>query len=420
MKIELEEFTKPCECGETHNLHVKQIIIERGAIRKINDFLKKERLSNYPVIVCDSNTYKAAGEELYNLIGDNIKDKIILTANNLQADEYGVEEVLRDLNPEAAVLIAVGAGTIHDITRYVAKERNIPFISVPTAASVDGFVSTVAAMTMRGFKVTYPAVSPIGVFADTDIFTKAPYRLTASGIGDLLGKYTAILDWQVASALTGEYICNKVIEMEKQAVEKVVQCIDEIYIGNKNASENLMYGLILSGLAMQMVGNSRPASGAEHHMSHLWEMHIINPEIDALHGEKVGVALGYVCDVYKDFLNTCHIHNIDQYIALYKGLPYNELERNFKHLYPSIIKENTPDLLKNIKSEVFIDKLNYIKTLICDLPSGDEIRGILKRAQAKTTLKEIGLDDYILEKSITLSPFVRNRLTLIRLLRLLK
>ena len=91
-------------------------------------------------------------------------------------------------------MIAVGSGTIHDITRYHAYERKIPFFSVPTAASVDGYVSTVAAMTWHGFKKSFTAVSPVVVIADTDIFSKAPMRLTASGVADLLGKYTALAD----------------------------------------------------------------------------------------------------------------------------------------------------------------------------------------------------------------------------------
>lgn len=94
---------------------------------------------------------------------------------------------------------------------------------------------------------------------------KAPYRLTASGISDLLGKYTAIADWRISHLVTKEYICERVCDLESQALETVCNNIEAIRQGSKEGYEQLMYGLILSGLAMQMVGNSRPASGSEHH-----------------------------------------------------------------------------------------------------------------------------------------------------------
>ena len=162
-------------------------------------------------------------------------------------------------------------------------------MSVPTAASVDGFVSNVAAMTWKGLKKTVPAVPPVAVFADTRIFADAPARLTASGVSDLLGKYICLADWKIAHLLTGEYICDRIVELEEKALRTVVSSLREIAQGEGNGCEELMYALILSGLAMQMVGNSRPASCAEHHLSHLWEMEVINEKLDALHGEKVSV-----------------------------------------------------------------------------------------------------------------------------------
>jgi len=416
MEVKLDAFSQACTCGRTHKLFVKHVLIEAGAIHKMNVFLQKSEINDCPVVICDTNTYDAAGRHVFELLKNENKDIIVLDAIGLHADEQGVEKVIESLNAKATVLLAVGAGTIHDLTRYVAKEKNLPFIAIPTAASVDGFVSTVAAMTIKGFKVTYPAVSPLAVFADTAIFMKAPYRLTASGISDLLGKYTAILDWQVGHLLTDEYICERVVQIEMQAVQKVVDSLEAISEGSTEAYENLMYALILSGLAMQMIGNSRPASGAEHHLSHLWEMHLINEQTDALHGEKVGVALGIVCDTYKKLLT---IEEIDKHIVPYNGLPHTYLKENFKNLYTSIIEENTPDVLNEVQPALLIQRFEEVKKLVAKLPSGEAIRELLKKAHAKVTLDDIGLEDSIIEKSIVLSPFVRQRLTLMRVLKLI-
>ena len=115
-------------------------------------------------------------------------------------------------------------------------------------------------------------------------------RLTASGVGDLLGKYTALADWKITNILDGEYICDRICEMEYDALDKLKESLDGLSNRDINAYEELMYGLLLSGLAMQMTGHSRPASGAEHHMAHFWEMAVINEEIIAMlekvHGVK--------------------------------------------------------------------------------------------------------------------------------------
>ena len=152
-----------------------------------------------------------------------------------------------------------------------------------------------------------PAAAPIYVLADSDIFTKAPYRLTASGISDLMGKYTALLDWKVSHIVTNEYFCTKIYDLELEALHEVESELDGIKLQNRESTEKLMYALILSGLAMQMIGNSRPASGAEHHVSHLWEMEILNGRLDALHGEKVSIGLIMCLERYQQIRNAIKI-----------------------------------------------------------------------------------------------------------------
>jgi glycerol-1-phosphate dehydrogenase [NAD(P)+] len=282
MDFDLNTLQQRCPCGQSHTLQVRDIWLERGAIDRMPSLLCAwER----PAVLFDENTYKAAGERIGRVFRERglTLNPIILPPKGLHANEHGVALAEGALSGAEDLLIAAGSGTIHDITRYLANKRDIPFISVPTAASVDGFVSTVAAMTWDNCKKTFPAVAPLYVFADTDVFSAAPPRLTASGFGDLLGKYTALADWRIANLLTGEYYCDRVAGLMQKAVKEAVEHPED--------TERLMYGLLLSGLAMQMVGNSRPASGAEHHLSHFWEMEVQNGPMDALHGEKVGVGL---------------------------------------------------------------------------------------------------------------------------------
>ena len=417
MRVDINKFIGFCGCGKEHKIMVKDIIIESEAIKKLSMIMEKEGFKNI-TIICDENTYAAAGEEIKEIIP---KGKFInLKSENLYANEIAVQKVYECLAVENDVLIALGSGTIHDITRYVAYNKDIPFISVPTAASVDGFVSTVAAMTWRGYKKTFTAVSPIYVVADTDIFKEAPYRLTASGVSDLIGKYTALVDWKISSIVIGEYICNKVCNMEIDAVNKLCECVDDLVLGKSEAYEQLMYALILSGLAMQIIGNSRPASGAEHHMSHLWEMEVINKHLDAYHGEKVSVGLILVMEEYKKIKKS--IENGRCRVKKYYGLEEDILKEVFKsrEMYDSIMKENTPDPLLNVNKVILQNRLESIAEILEKLPTLDFVKNTLKRAKAVTTLEEIGLSNDIKQNSIRVSPYVRSRLTLMRISKMLE
>ena len=417
MRVDINKFIGFCGCGKEHKIMVKDIIIESEAIKKLSMIMEKEGFKNI-TIICDENTYAAAGEEIKEIIP---KGKFInLKSENLHANEIAVQKVYECLAVENDVLIALGSGTIHDITRYVAYNKDIPFISVPTAASVDGFVSTVAAMTWRGDKKTFTAVSPIYVVADTDIFKEAPYRLTASGVSDLIGKYTALVDWKISSIVIGEYICNKVCNMEIDAVNKLCECVDDLVLGKSEAYEQLMYALILSGLAMQIIGNSRPASGAEHHMSHLWEMEVINKHLDAYHGEKVSVGLILVMEEYKKIKKS--IENGRCRVKKYYGLEEDILKEVFKsrEMYDSIMKENTPDPLLNVNKVILQNRLESIAEILEKLPTLDFVKNTLKRAKAVTTLEEIGLSNDIKQNSIRVSPYVRSRLTLMKISKMLE
>ena len=412
MKFDCGQFSGVCTCGRTHSLSTQEIFLEMGALKKLPILLREDGY-NHPVIVCDGNTWKAAGKQTASLIpGSRV---VCLPEENLHADETAVEKVLGELKGADDVLLAVGSGTIHDITRYAANERTLPFYSIPTAASVDGFVSTVAAMTWHGFKKSFSAVAPRFVIADTGIFSKAPYRLTASGVSDLLGKYTAIADWKIANVVVGEYICKRICQMEMEAVNRVIDSIDGLRAGTPQAYEELMYGLLLSGLAMQMVGNSRPASGAEHHISHFWEMELINPHIDAYHGEKVSAGLLICLKEYQEILDTIRSGRIQ--VEPYQGFPVDELKRSIQNetIYNQIVEENTPDPLAAVQPEELRRKLGRIAEILAVLPSPQEAEQTLNRAGAVCAPEQIGISQDLLEPSVRLSPFVRCRLTLMRL-----
>nr|WP_300209429.1 sn-glycerol-1-phosphate dehydrogenase [uncultured Anaerostipes sp.] len=419
MKIDVKEFLKPCGCGRKHEIVVDDIIIDSGAVKELPEILKRPAYADKKslVMICDENTYEAAGRQVEELVPE--LKKIVLDPENLHANEHGVEAAKKGLDEigDVDLMIAVGSGTIHDITRYHAYEMKIPFFSVPTAASVDGFVSTVAAMTWHGFKKSFTAVSPIVVIADTDIFKEAPLRLTASGVSDLLGKYTALADWKITHLLTGEYICDEICKMEYEALDRLRASLGGLTTGDKDAYENLMYGLLLSGLAMQMTGNSRPASGAEHHMSHLWEMEVINDYIDFYHGEKVGVGLVLASKIYHKAAERM----LEGDFQVKDSMPVETdlIQENFNKpgMYEIIMEENTPNLLDEVDSAKLIEYKEEIASIIREIPTAEELIAMIDQVEGVKSLEDLGFDESYQAKTANLSPYVRARITFMRLLK---
>ena len=425
MDIDLDQLKQPCVCGKEHNIAVEQIFIESGASARLMDIL--ENYQN-PVFICDSNT-RAAAEPF---LEEEFKDYPVIELNpeGLRSDNKGVEKVMTQLDycdrglssVSVDVLVAIGSGTIHDLTRYAAYEYGIPFVSVPTAASVNAFAANTATVIWDGMKKTVPAATPTWILADTDIFAKAPARLTAAGVADLMGKYTALLDWRVSHLITGEYICETICEMEGRALREVDRVLDDIRDGDKEAIEKLMYALILSGLATQMADTSRSVAGAEHHATHLWETEVINDPLDALHGEMVGVGLVLVTDYYKRLARAIHRDAVKIKGESARGLEMGLLERTFgkKELMDGVIHENTPNPLEDIDLDRLEESLPKIEDLIDDLPDTDVMIRKLKEAGCLTEMEQIGLSADLADLTIQCCPYVKSRLTLLRLSKLLE
>lgn len=420
MRVDTDDFARPCGCGKNHHIEVKEILIEEGVVEKLEEAMSDGFLKEYisPLLICDTNTCKVT-EEIMEDIYDRCQ-VLVLDAEGLHADQHAIEVVENNMEEDIDLILAVGTGTIHDISRYVAFQYKIPFISVPTAASVDGFVSTVAAMTWNGLKKTVPAAPPIAVYADSNIFAAAPRRLNASGVSDLFGKYICLADWKIAHMLTDEYICDEIIELEEKALRTVRSCLDDIAQGDRESCEKLMYALILSGLAMQMVGNSRPASCAEHHLSHLWEMEVINGPLDALHGEKVSIGTLIVLREYNRIARA--IREGRCRVLSEREDDTELLEKTFgkKHLLEGIIEENTPDPLEEVSPARLESCLSEISDIIEELPREEELVHAMDKAGCKQSVYEIGLTEEIIPQSLKLAPYVRRRLSFLRVSRMLE
>ena len=413
MIIDSKKYNGICSCGLNHKMTTEFCIIEAGCMANTDKYIKEHGLTGFSVSIYDENTYKAAAGK-----HPKADKEIILSPENLHADNEGVAAALCQLPEKCDYLIAIGSGTVHDITRYCAYEKGIPFVSCPTAASVDGFCSSVAAMTWDGFKKTFEAVAPKMVIADLDIISNAPMRLTNSGFGDMIGKFIALADWKIGNLLTGEHFCDTIYNITFDATKAAAESAGAIKNGDICAFEKLTYGLLMSGLAMQMLGSSRCASGAEHHISHLIEMepYSLGVKSDALHGEKVGVGTLLSCKEYHKIKSDKNIIWNDYYKASEDYIKNMFGER----LSDAIIKENENDCASNITAKTITEVWDKISSIIDTIPSYNELLAKYEALGVKTTLCHIGVKKEKLNLLLEYSPLVRNRLTLMRLRRAIK
>lgn len=413
MIIDSKKYNGICSCGRNHEMTTEFCIIESGCMANADTYIHRYGLNGFSVAIYDENTYNATGG-----MRPKADKEIILSPKNLHADNHAVAMVIEQIPEKCEYLIAIGSGTIHDITRYCAYEKGIPFVSCPTAASVDGFCSSVAAMTWYDFKKTFVAVAPKIVIADLDVISKAPMFLTRSGFGDMIGKFIALADWKIAHVLTNEYFCPVIYDMTMDATKTVTESARAIKNGDISAFEKLTYGLLMSGLAMQLLGNSRCASGPEHHISHLIEMQPegLGVKSDALHGEKVGVGTLLVCREYHRLKADKNINWTD-----YQEADSDYIKGMFgERLSDSIIEENSNDCASGIKAKTITDNWDAICDIINTIPSYDELIKHYEILGAKSELVDIDVPQEKLDTLMEYAPLVRNRLTLLRLCRVIK
>lgn len=291
-----------CSCGKKHAVDIQKILIESGCIVKLPEVLRELGAKNI-FILADNNTWAVAGTQVETLLSENgfaYHSRVFVSETPLVPNEYAVGSALAAMDMKDDLILAIGSGTLNDTARLLSARTRLPYVIVATAPSMDGFASTVSPLILDGMKITIPAVYPVAIVADTAIMKEAPMPMLTAGFGDIIGKYTALADWRLARDINGEYYCDEVVALVKRAVEKCAENAAGLCARDEEAVRAVTEALILSGIAIGLVGVSRPASGAEHHFSHYWEVIALqNGEEHPLHGNSVGVAAVIVATIYE-------------------------------------------------------------------------------------------------------------------------
>lgn len=359
-KVEFE-----CSCGRKHFLDIDKIVMGQGVISRLPEILSdyvKEKI----YILYDQNTYRAAGRKVKEVLEDadfQVKCTVLDSGDQiLIPDEKAVGKMFMELEAGTGMIVAVGSGTLNDMAKYMSSRTKIPYTIVCAAPSMDGYASSGAPLMNGGRKISYTATLAYAIVGDTDVMKEAPMRMILAGYGDIIGKLTCLADWRLSHELTGEYYCETIVKLVQKAIQKVVDHRKGLEQRQEEAVRYLIEALTLTGVAMGLAGNSRPASGAEHMLSHYWEMKVIargeNPE---LHGIKVGIATPVIAEVFDEM----------------------------QDLLPESVKEMAP--------------------------SADQIKTLMKEAGAPIKPQEAGLDKDLFYRGILEGNTVRDRFSILDL-----
>ena len=261
-------------------LETECFILDSGALAAVPGLCRVFFPGRRPWIVADGNTWEAAGQGVLNSLREAgltpVEPYLFPASPPPHAENRHVDTLVAAMPPDA-VPVAVGGGTVNDLVKRAAFVAGRRYLCVPTAASVDGFTSSGAALVKDGLKQTLPCPAPLALAADTDVLKAAPPEMAAAGYADLAAKIPAGADWLIVDTLGLEPVRPEVWQMvQPELRDRLSEPAD---------LEKIFLGLAATGYAMQLYRDSRPASGAEHLVSHVWEME----GLEASHGFKVGI-----------------------------------------------------------------------------------------------------------------------------------
>lgn len=369
---------KSCSCGMVHRCGIKHVIIESGAVNKVGSLLADYRKI---LLVADSNTFATCGSEVEAQIGQRLESTLIYRRQGLLIpNEEAIEEMRAKLTAETDLIIGIGSGVIQDLCKCVSFQEKLPYYIIATAPSMDGYASVGAAMIIGGMKVTYNAHVPQVIVADTEILKDAPLDMIKSGYGDILGKYSCLNDWKLSRVVRNEYFCQYVYDLTFDMLVKTKDLGPSLLARDPEAIRILMEALVGVGIAMAFVGNSRPASGSEHHLSHYFEITgIVDDTPYFMHGIDV---------VY----SAVYTEMIREKLLKLDAAPCNTVpdrvvwEENIRRVYGSVADgvialQDKQGWYNQSRYPVYAAKWDEIRQVFAEAPSSQEMIEYLKSVE---------------------------------------
>lgn len=414
-----DQITRALEgCSDT-----RAVETGRGVLPRIGPLVAE--LGQRALVVADANTWAAAGERAAAALAEaGVEvETFILDGSPVVAASYANAERVRDrLRGTDLVPVAVGSGTINDIVKRASFEVERPYAVVGSAASMDGYTGFGAPMTIDGVKITMPCPAPAVAVLDLDVVSAAPAPMGASGFGDLIAKIPAGADWILADAVGVEPIDDHVWDLVQSGVRTALADPAGLAAGEPSAYAGLVDGLVLSGLSMQVYEGTRPASGAEHYFSHIWELaglgHAANPPLS--HGFKVGIGTLTVAAFFEQLLAR-DLADVDVEARVASWPSWGEIEAEVRVQFTGALADNAvrETAEKYLDTDALRARLTTLTEQWDDLrgrlqeqlmPAG-EISRLLETAGAPYRPEHIGLSLAGLRETFPKAMYYRSRYT---------
>lgn len=430
MPIPTDLLNRPfaCACGRTHHIPTRHITVGRGALDALPEALAATGGPARLLAISDATTRAAAWERIaprLRSLGLTVTEVVLPPGPHGPpfADEANRQRIQEAVRPDTDAILAIGSGTINDLAKVSSRTFGTPYLVCATAPSMNGYPSGNASLLEGGLKVTRLAQAPTAILADLEILTAAPLAMIRAGLGDLLSQLTALADWRLSSLVEATDYCPAVAGLVSEAIQRVGEDADALNRREEAAVARLTEALILSGFTMVMAGQSAPASGAEHLISHYLEMEAgTDGRAEPLHGAQVGVTCILTADLMRRLADTAPWdlpgpsatlpdawEEAEATLVARHGALWNVVrdEARAKHRGAS----NRTKRFASLR-----ERWNEIWAALGPLcPESRFLREALRRSGAPTTPAELGLSAERIHRALVVAREIRNRYTILDL-----
>ena len=300
----LAQLDLRCSCGRRHSVPIRHIVTGEGALTRLAEVVDGFEGKN-AFLVGDSHTYPLAGDRVRAMLSEaglRVRSHVFSRRDRYLTDEAAIGEMLVQLPQDTDLIVAVGSGTMNDISRAVSVRCRVPYVIVGTAPSMDGYASSTSAIICGPEKLSVPLGSPYGIVIDPELLITAPDEMLSAGIGDVLGKHVALADWRLAAREGREHDCPEIQALIEAACRRCQTGYRGVLRRDRDAVRDMADTLVMAGAAISMFGTSRPCAGSEHQLAHAWEVAEIRRDAPRfnLHGNFVGLGTLAAIRLYRE------------------------------------------------------------------------------------------------------------------------
>ncbi len=416
---------KKCACGKVHSFPTDLIYCGKGVINNLPEIIRKLN-GRKAFIICDINTKKVAGDMVISILKNEKIDHTLFTFKTekpIPDEEYTGSAVLH-FDKSCDIIIGVGSGVINDISKILATVSSKPYIIVGTAPSMDGYASDTSSMERDGLKTSIPSKCADAIIGDTDILCKAPDKMLKAGLGDVIAKYTSLAEWKISNIINDEYHCETIASIIRGCLKDCTDNAEKLLQRDEEAVKAVFESLVITGMAMAYAGCSRPASGVEHYISHIWDMRGLSKGTPVdLHGIQTGIGSYIAIKLFEKLKNITP--DRQKAIAFAKSFNFNEHSKFLLDFVGSganaMIRQEEKEQKFNLDNhKARLDKIisswdEIIKTINDEIPSFHEIDRLYSSIKLPKMPNEINIDDGIIFDTFIATKNIRDKYVLSRL-----